>query len=540
MVKANNHTSAIQKTPKDATMIIKNKTVNLAVLSTAVLLASALLTTTVVAKETTPGFNNKIPEQLLTPNELKTDVGTLEFFDGIPTKKTAALLFDNLDLNRGVQSVLSGIRASSFAAGRAGHIAFGQKKANQVIIFDDLMESNSLFLTGNAGTVYMSGFLDLKRDGPTVIEIPAGTGPGIMVDSFTRNIIDMGPPGPHHGKGGKFLILPPGYRKSDFDGIIPQGVYTLAESRSYAVWILLRGFLKDGKPDYSSQLFRKGIKVYPLKDAAAPPKMEFIAGSGKEINTIHSSDYHFFEELYSVVDREPIEFLNPEIRGLFASIGIQKGKPFAPDKRMKKILTQAALLGNATARALFWHERNQDEFLYKGSYWKRGMIGNSHEFLRDQGLYGRDIDAQGQYFYMATFNSPAMVWKLIGKGSQYAWGYLDSKGDYLDGGKTYKLNLPGNVPAEQFMSVMAYDSQTRSMLQNGQSFSSKNNKRDKMLINDDGSIDIYFSPKAPKGKEANWIQTVPNKGWFTLLRLYSPTEAWFDKTWRPGEIELVK
>ena len=521
-------------------MIFKKKTGNLAVLSTAILVANALLTTTAVAKEPTPGFNNKIPEWILTPDTVETRVGTLEFFDGIPTKKSAAALFANLDLNRGLQSLLTGMPASNFEAGRAGHIALGQKKANQLIIFDGLMDSNSLFLTGNAGTVYMSAFLDLKRDGPTVVEIPAGTGPGIMVDSFTRNIVDMGPPGPHHGKGGKFLILPPGYEKSDFEGIIPQGVYTLAESRSYAVWILLRGFLKDGKPDFSSQLFRKGIKVYPLRDAAAPPEMEFIAGTGTEFNTVHSANYHFFEELYNVVDREPIEFLNPEVRGLFASIGIQKGKPFAPDERMKKILTQAALLGNATVRALFWHERNQSEFLYEGSYWKRGMIGNSHEYLKDQGLGGRDIDARAQYFYMATFNSPAMVWKLIGKGSQYAWGYLDSNGHYLDGSKSYKLNLPGNVPAKRFMSVVVYDSQTRSMIQTSQPFPSKNNKRDKMLINDDGSIDIYFSPKAPKGKEANWIQTVPEKGWFSLLRLYSPTEAWFDKTWRPGEIELAK
>jgi len=492
-------------------MILKKMIFNFVSLATAVVVISALLTPTLLAKETTPGFNNKIPESILTPDRIKTKVGTLKFFDGIPTKETASLLFENLDLNRGVETFLNGISASNFEAGRAGHIARGQKKANQAVIFDGLMDSNSLFLTGNAGTVYVTTFLDLKRDGPTVVEIPGGTGPGIMVDSFTRNIVDMGPPGPNRGKGGKFLILPPGYDEADFEGIVPQGVYTIAKSRSYAVWLLLRGFLKDGKPDYSSQLFRKGVKIYPLSTAANPPEMEFIEGTGTEFNTVHSVNYKFYEELHDVIDREPIEFLDPELRGLFASIGIQKGKPFAPDKRMKRILTQAAKLGNATVRALFWHERDQSEFLYEGSYWKRGMIGNSHEYLKDQGLGGRNLDARAQYFYMATFNSPAMVWKLIGKGSQYAFGYLDSKGDYLDGGKSYKLNLPGDAPAEKFMSVVVYDSQTRSMLQTDQPYPSKNNKRDKMITNDD-----------------------------CLLRLYSPTEAWFDKTWRPGEIELVK
>ena len=510
----------------------------------AVLLATlvncALITGTSVAEEATPGFNTKIPESILTPDTVDTKVGTLKFFDGIPDADAAKALFANLDLNRGLQTILNGMPASNFEAGRRGHIALGQEKANQAIIFDGLMDSSSLFLTGNAGTVYLTMFLDLERDGPTVVEIPAGTGPGIMIDSFSRNIVDMGPPGPHKGNGGKFLILPPGYEEADLDGLVPQGDFTIAESRSYAVWVLLRGFLKDGKPDYSSKLFREGVKIYPLSAAANPPEMEFIEGTGADFNTVHSARYEFFEELHSVVDREPLEFLDPELRGLFASIGIQKGEPFAPDDRMKKILVQAAKLGNATARALFWYERNQDEFLYKDSYWKRGMIGNSYEYLQDQGMGGRDIDARAQYFYMATFNSPAMVWKLIGKGSQYAWGYLDENGDYLDGGKSYKLNLPGDAPAEKFMSIVVYDSQTRSMLQTDQPYPNKNNKRDKLLTNDDGSIDIYFGPEAPEGKEANWIQTMPNKGWFALLRLYSPTEAWFDKTWRPGEIELVE
>jgi len=287
-------------------------------------------------------------------------------------------------------------------------------------------------------------------------------------------------------------------------------------------------------------LFRNGIKIYPLSTVTNPPKMEFINGTGTDFNTVHSASFKFYEELHAVIDREPLQFLDPELRGLFASIGIQKGKPFAPDERMKKILTQAAKLGNATARALFWYERDQSEFLYEDSYWKRGMIGNSHEYIKDKGFGGRNLDARAQYFYMATFNSPAMVWKLIGKGSQYAWGYLDKNGGILDGSKNYKLNLPADAPAEQFMSIVVYDSQTRSMLQTDQPYPNKNNKRDKLDTNDDGSIDIYFGPKAPKGKEANWIQTRAKKGWFSLLRLYSPTEPWFDKTWRPSEIELVK
>jgi hypothetical protein len=282
------------------------------------------------------------------------------------------------------------------------------------------------------------------------------------------------------------------------------------------------------------------LKIYPLAKAANPPAMEFFNGSKKVFNTVHANDFHFYEELHAVIDREPIEMLEPQLRGLFASIGIQKGKPFAPDARMKKILVRSAVVANATARTIFYYERDKSAFLYEGSNWKRGFVGNSYEFLKDEGMGGRNMDARTQFFYFATVNTPAIVWKLIGKGSQYAWGYLDAKGNYLDGSKTYKMNLPKDPPAEKFMSVVVYDPQTRSELQTSQPYPSKNNKRDNMITNDDGSIDLYFGPEAPAGKEANWIQTVPGKGWFCLLRLYSPTEAWFDKTWRPGEIELVK
>jgi hypothetical protein len=517
-------------------MLLKKATSSVLTLAAAIMLVNSLLTLTASAQEKTPGYNNKIPESIMTPNNLETRIGTFEYFDGIPTPETADAIYNHLDYIRGVETFLNGIPAASLEAFRRGQAGLGLKNSNQVLIFDELMDSNSLFLTGNTDTVYVSAFLDLRKDGPTVIEIPAGTGPGTVNDAFFRFVIDTGPPGPDKGKGGKYLILPP-----DHEGDVPDG-YFVSKSTSWVNWFIARGFLKDGKPDFSSQLFRNGLKIYPLAKAAKPPKMKFLNGSGKAFNTIGSNDFNFFEELHAVIDREPIEMLEPQLRGIYASIGIQKGKPFKPDDRMKEILSKAAEVGNATARTMLWYERDKSAFLYKGSHWKRGFVGGSYEFLKDEGMGGRNLDARAFYFYFATVNTPAIVWKMIGKGSQYAWGYLDSEGNYLDGGKNYKLNLPKDAPAEQFISIVVYDPQTRSQLQTDQPFPSKNNVRDKdtLIFNDDGSFDLYFGPQAPKGKEANWIQTVPNKGWFSLLRLYSPTEAWFDKTWRPGEIELVK
>lgn len=485
------------------------------------------------AENPTPNYNTRIPEKIMTPDRVETRIGALEFFDGIPTQETATLVYDNLDFLRGVETFLNGIPAASLEALRRGQAELGATECYQAVVFDNLMDSNPLYLTGNTDTVYCVFYLDLKKDGPTVVEIPAGAGPGTVDDAFFRFVIDMGAPGPDRGQGGKYLLLPP-----DYEGDVPEG-YFVAKSRSWVNGVFLRGFLEDGKPDAASKMWRENLRVYPLSKIDNPPAMEFINGSETTINTVHANNFEFYEELHSVIDREPIELLDPELRGLFAAIGIQKGKPFAPDARMTKILTDAVAVGNATARSIFWYERDQSEFLYEGSYWKRGFVGGNYQFLRDEGMGGRHQDARVHTFYMATVNTPAMAMKLIGKGSQYAWGYLDSNGNSLDGSKTYKLNLPKDPPALRFMSIVVYDPQTRSELQTSQPYPSKNNSRDKMITNDDGSVDLYFGPEAPDGMEENWIQTVPGKGWFCLLRLYSPTEAWFDQTWRPGEIELV-
>jgi len=144
------------------------------------------------------------------------------------------------------------------------------------------------------------------------------------------------------------------------------------------------------------------------------------------------------------------------------------------------------------------------------------------------------------FFYIATVNTPAMVTKMVGLGSQYAGAMRDPDGNPFDGGKSYKLTIPANVPAKDFWSLVVYDTQTRSELQTSNPFPSLNKMRSPIESNADRSVDVYFGPKAPQGKESNWIETVPGKSWFVILRLYGPLEPWFDKTWKPGEIELMK
>jgi hypothetical protein len=481
-------------------------------------------------------YNTDIPEKILTPDVVDTRIGTLNFFDGLPSEETTKKVYDNLDFMRGVESFLNGIPATSIEGLRLGLHEAGASTSNQVVIFDDLMDSNPLFLTGNTSTVYATTFLDLQKDGPTVVEIPAGCGPGTVNDAYFRFVVDMGAPGPDRGKGGKYLILPP-----DFEGETPAG-YFVAKSTSYVNWLILRGFLVDGKPDFSSKMFREGLKIYPLKDSGNNPAMEFVNGSKKLFNTIHANNFDFYKELNDVVQREPVSFLDPELRGLFSSIGIEKGVPFNPDARMQDILTDAVAVGNATARAITFKTREKESSIFKTGHWESGFIGGDYQWLKSEGKGGRFLDARTRFFYAATVNTPAMVLKMIGVGSQYAIAFLDADGNYLDGRKNYTLNIPANVPTKDFWSVVMYDPQTRSELQTEQALPSVSSQRTPLVKNEDGSVTLYFGAtnNAPKGKEANWLQSVDGKGFFVILRLYGPLEPWFDQTWQPGDFELVK
>ncbi|MDQ3775631.1 MAG: DUF1254 domain-containing protein [Pseudomonadota bacterium] len=501
-------------------------------------LASVLVITSAQAK--TPGFNTEIPEKIMTPDTVETPIGTLKFVDGVPTAETTKTVYDHLDFLRGVEVFLNFIPAASMEGLRLGAIEHGATKSNQALLFDQLMDSNPLFLTGNTDTVYCLMFLDLEVDGPTVVEVPAGTGPGTVNDAFFRFVEDMGGPGPDQGKGGKYLIVPPGY-----EGSLPKdkkdgGDYFVRNSPSYVNWVPLRGFLVDGKTDAAVKMFREGVKVYPFSKAANPPKMEFISSSKVSFNTVHANNFEFFNELDHVIQKEPIDFIDPELRGLAASIGIKKGQKFAPDERMKKILTDAVAVGNATARAIHFRDRDSRNAFYPGSQWTTLFGTADYRWLEDGGNAGRNLDARTKYYYGYTVNTPKMEAKIVGKGSQYAISFADNAGNPFDGAKNYQLHVPANVPAKDFWSVVIYDPQTRSELQTSQPFPSRNNKRDKLIVNADGSVDLTFGSKAPKDREANWIATVPGKGWFAIFRLYGPLDPWFEKTWRPGEIELVK
>ncbi len=493
------------------------------------ILGFALVATGFVAQAADkPKYATQTPAGIAAPAEIKTRLGTLRTKDGFPDEATIEKVYDNLDFQRGVQSILTTMQGASLVAMRRGLRGLGPDNQT-VAMFENLMDSKTLFLTANTTTIYNFMWVNTK-EGPIVIELPPKV-LGMIDDFWFRWVGDMGVTGPDKGKGGKYLVLPPGYK-----GEVPEG-YFVMRPETYNMWFFFRAFEVDGKTAPAVASVKKNLRVYPLAKAANPPQMNFVKASDKYFNTIGPIDFSTFEDLNTVVQEEPTAAMDPDNLGMLASVGIVKGKPFKPDARMKKILTEAAAVADITARAIAYKSRIKESYFYENSAWGTPFIGGSYQFLAD-GV--RDLDARTFFFFVATGITPSMTEKMVGKGSQYAIAFLDANGDPLDGGKNYKIHLPPNIPEKNFWSFTVYSSQTRSMLQTNQQYPSTGSLTKGMVVNPDTSVDVYFGPKAPAGQENNWIETNPGEGWNVILRLYSPLKPWFDKTWRPSEIELVK
>jgi hypothetical protein len=561
-----------------AAAAVRNFTRELAVRSnTPMKTKRKLIAAVLVGALAVPAFA-ETPAPITAPDKLQTRLGTLEFKDGAPSKATVEKVYDNLDFMHAVEAFVNAFQGASTSAIRKGFNDAGIPD-NTVLIFSELMDSKSLFLTANADTVYFWSVLDVSK-GPIVVETPP-LALGVIDDMWFRWVTDFGLPGPDRGEGGKYLLLPPGYT-----GDLPDSGYNVARLRTTRAIMLGREFLEDNDPKRPVELIKKTLKIYPYQpggfgtsiatglDGKVPllrspdgkldwaflrpqPPAKFVEGTGRVMNTIPPNDFSYLETINDLVQREPADALDPEIMGSLAAIGIVKGKPFNPDARMRKILTEAAAVGTATGRTLNWHAREPDFYYYPGSAWTNYLFVGGYRFetppseVSPAGVITpyaptgyRTLNARTAMFFYATGITPAMIMRLTDIGSQYLGAFVDSRGEYLDGGKTYNVTLPPNIPAAKFWSFTLYDNQTRSMLQTPRRYpraGSQSYPGPAAAPNPDGSTTVYFAPTKPAGvNDGNWIQTDPTKGWNTLLRLYSPLEPFFTKQWRPSEIELVQ
>jgi hypothetical protein len=503
-----------------------------------------------------------------TPDRLDTRLGTLESVDGVPSAQTVEAVYDHLDFVHALNVFLNGYAGASTCALRKGIHEAGAAD-NEVLIFSELMGSESLFLTANADTVYFIGIVDLTS-GPMVVDTPPQA-LALFDDMWFQWIVDFGLPGPDRGEGGRFLLVPPGY-----DGPLPDSGYHVRHSRTTRALLLGRSFLTDDDPAPTVEVIKRTLKLYPyarggfgtsiatlLEGQVQPdppaqiPETVFVEGSGKAFNTIPPSGLGFYELLNELVQDEPAASTDIELMGQLAAIGIAKGRSFEPDERMRRILEEAAAVGAATSRALVFDPRASEGFAYyDDSAWGLALWVGGYNFETPPPLVTKDgikpfpatgvraLNSRTTFFYAYTGITPAMCMRLTGVGSQYVIATKDADGDRLDGSKTYRVTLPPDIPAARFWSLTAYDNETRSMLQTPQRFpraGSQSYPTPAATADDDGSTTVVFGPERPSDSpEGNWIQTTEGKGWFPILRLYSPLASFFDKTWRPSEIEPVR
>ena len=475
-------------------------------------------------KQTEKGF---IPA----PDKIETNFGTLEFTGGgFPTDETVQKVYDEMDLQRATQAYMDFYPALSVYAIVKSQIRdFKFKTSSDIAIAAGPgWKPSEPFLTGNNSTVYAIASLDLKVDGPTVVDIPPGMY-GTANDAVFKFMVDFGFVGPDKGKGGKYLFVPPGFDDKVADD------YFVVRSPSYRIWVMMRGFGEVGLGDQAVSWFKEHLKVYPL--ATGPREANFSNATGMGINPLPAEDGSAFDMLNEIIQYEPTELFDPEQLGRLSSLGIRKGQLFQPDARMKKILDQGAKQGVAMSRAIVYASREKTIRYWENRQWEKMFLYNT-TFERD-GI--TDIDARTLWHYQAIVVSPNLLSTTPGAGTAYLTSFRDKDGVFLDGGKNYILKVPANPPVKRFWAVTAYDVSTRGLLDAGGNVNKSVGSQSDPVVNKDGTVDLYFSAEPPKSKKLknNWVPVNPEKGFFVVFRFYGPLEGYINKTWVMSDFELI-
>ena len=452
---------------------------------------------------------------------------THDFANGYPTTETVEKLYDERDFQRACQVYLWALPIVSF--GEVEHVLMDAPSAAYgSIIRVDTVPGIQRFLTGNATTPYLMAWLNLEKSGPYVIEIPAGAAAGFVNDLWQRPVTDIGFPGPDKGQGGKFLLLGPGQAAPEGT----QGLIVVRSSTFNNLW-LLRLLSPDAQ---GREAMLAKIRLYPVSKRATPPATRVLTLGGGASLAIAPRGLVYWEKLARWINEEPVQERDRIMMGMLKSLGIEKGRPFNPDARMKKILTEATLVGEAMAKANDFDKRQMELAHYAdGVQWHFSLALDPSQ----ESTFYTQLDERAAWFYEASCTSAGMVSKTPGLGSAYLAAYKDKNGDWLDGAQNYRLHVPPNAPAKQFWSITLYDVDTRALIKNGTAVTDRSSVQD-LVKNADGSVDLYIGPNAPAGFEKNWIPTVAGKAWFPYFRLYGPTEAHFNRTWVLPDFEKVK
>ncbi|MGE8064416.1 DUF1254 domain-containing protein [Pseudomonas sp. NPDC089569] len=453
-------------------------------------------------------------------------MGPLQFESGYPTQATMTRLLGEMDVMRATEAYLWGIPVAGMIEWKNAQNNVFKVRDGQLVSYITQKQKQGI-LTPNYTTPYIGTFADLSRTGPLVLTLPKGLMAGMVMDVHQRVLEDLGVVGPDKGQGGKYLLLPPGQEK-----VAPEG-YFVVQAKSNIVFFGVRLLGKDKDeavrtlvPQISTALYNDGKpgEPWPVVPAGEQPWSQ-TPRTGMD----------YWKSIDQLVQQEVVEERDRFMMEHLRFLGIEKGKPFAPDAAQKTALEKGAVLGQAMAKANNYAKRFEPAF-WPGTKWKNALNVSTNQRAPNWDQF----DERASWFYEAASVSKAMLTQTPGVGQRYLVTYQDKDGHWLSGEHTYKLHVPANVPAKQFWSSTVYDEKERQMIVNDQKSPDIAADKSTLKTNADGSVDIYYGPKPVKGHEQNWVQTNPGEGWFTYFRFYAPTEAFFDKSWKMGDIERVQ
>lgn len=457
---------------------------------------------------------------------IATRLGALDFENGYPSTATAARLYDEMDFQRATQAYIWALPAIGFKALYDAQAKTLGTKNGDVLMYQDLKDKAGM-LTPNITTLYAFSFWDLAAQGPLVVDVPAGLTAGGVMDIWQQPLCDMGQTGPDKGAGGNYLILPPGHSGVDAPD------HRIFQSPSNQVWFGTRGL----DPDKAvAEATVKQHRLYSWNDRANPPVSQYVGVGGRAWESAHPNTLDYWRLLAELYANEPVAPRDRMMFGMLKPLGIEPGKPFAPDARAAKILTDAAQVGELMARTIAFDKRIEGSVVYPGKRWeyavKFDLDQENPEKTRVQ------FDERGSWFYEAIGMSTGMQGRVLGFGQVYLETSKDKAGNWLDGGKCYRMRVDANAPVKQFWSITLYDNVDRGPLVTPQGAADMSSRRPDLVTNADGSVDVYFGPEKPKGA-TNWIETLSGRGWFPYFRFYAATEAYFDKSWQLNDIEEI-
>ena len=454
---------------------------------------------------------------------LPGDLGRVRLDGELPAREDLPLVFDALDLQLATQVYLWALPLVSCAQWQHQHRTVFLATEYDIVHYVTYADRLGM-ITANATTPYLVAFVDLARTGPLVVEVPPGPVAGRASDFWQRDFAILGETGPDQGGGGKHLILPPGVEEPPLD----EEFYV---HRATGMNVMF-GFRTLDPDPVRAQGIVDGLRMTRL-DGLASPATRIISPDGRRWDGDQPRGLAYFEMLHAVYQDEVVDERDRFFLAMMRQLGIEKGAPFAPDERLQRILAEGASAGEVMAQANTFAKRFEGSAYWPDRAWDLAVpMSNPAQ----RGPWYDELFERASWFYEAVGCSADMTSQTPGKGRAYLAAYTGSDGQWLDGGRDYTLHVPADVPAATFWSATVYDVRTRCLIDNEQQRGDRGSRDEDLIRNADGSVDLWFGPDEPAGREANWVQTIPGQHWFSYFRFNGPSEPYFDRTWMLGDI----